>query len=143
MIKNKKFMEFLESYDIIIPVPISKTRMKNRGYNQSFLIAREIVTLYNKSIQKNKLKIEQNCLYKNKNTIEQSKLNKEQRINNVQGVYMIKNKQIPTNKRILLVDDIFTAGSTIKQCSQMIKKTKPATIGVLTIARDFINKRKE
>ena len=138
MIKNEKFMKFLKSYDIIIPVPISKKRKKKRGYNQSLLIAREIVNSYNKKSQENKLKLNNRCLYKTKNTIEQSKLDKNQRAINVQGVYSLQNKQILENKKILLIDDIYTTGNTVRECSQMIKKGNPKKIGVLTIAKDFI-----
>lgn len=143
IIKNKKFMEFLKSYDIIIPVPISRKRFKERGYNQSLLISKEIVKLYYRNSNSNILQVNNKCLYKVKNTIEQSKLNKEQRIKNVQGVYVLQNKQIITNKKILLVDDIYTTGNTIKECSQMIKNAKPNKIGVFTISKDFVDKRKD
>ena len=138
IIKNEKFMKFLKSYDIIIPVPISKKRKKKRGYNQSLLIAREIVNSYNKKSQDSKLKLNNRCLYKTKNTIEQSKLDKNQRAINVQGVYSLQNKQILENKKILLIDDIYTTGNTVRECSQMIKKGNPKKIGVLTIAKDFV-----
>ena len=137
MIKNQKLMEFLESYDIIIPVPISRKRKMQRGYNQSLLIARELVKSYNR------IQINTNCLYKIKNTIEQSKLNKKQRDVNVKNVYVLKNEKALTGKRILLVDDIYTTGNTVEECSQMIKKAKPAAIGVLTIAKDFVDKGKD
>ena len=136
MTKNEKLMEFLKSYDIIIPVPISKQRKKERGYNQSLLLAKEISKIYNK-------RINTSCLYKIKNIKEQSKLNKEERAINIQGVYKLKNKQILTNRRILIIDDIYTTGSTVRECSQMIKEAKPEKIGVLTIAKDFVNKGKE
>ena len=136
IIKNQKLMEILKSYDIIIPVPISKERKKQRGYNQSLLIASKLAEFYNK-------KLKTNCLIKTKNIIEQSKLNKDERAINIKNAYMLKNKQILTNKRILVVDDIYTTGNTVKECSQMIKKANPKSIGILTIAKDFINKRKE
>ncbi len=142
IIKNKKFMEILKSYDIIIPVPISKSRYKKRGYNQSLLLSKELVNLYNRNSSSNILQVNKKCLYKIKNTIEQSKLNKEQRERNVQEVYMLKNKQIITNKNILLVDDIYTTGNTIKECSRMIKNAKPNKIGVLTISKDFVDKER-
>ena len=72
MLKNKKFFSILKSYDTIIPVPISKKRRKERGYNQSELIAKEIAK--NLGIEYNT-----DCLFKVKNIVEQSKLNKEER----------------------------------------------------------------
>jgi len=129
LLKDKKMFEILQTYDTIIPVPISKKRQKERGYNQSYLIAREI-TKYTD------LKIENNCLFKTKNIIEQSKLNKEERLINIQGVYSIKNKHRLINKKILLLDDIYTTGSTVNECCEILKKSKPKKIGVLTIAKD-------
>ncbi len=129
LLKNKKFFQILKSYDTIVPVPISKKRRKERGYNQSELIAREIakrleITYDNKS------------LLKVKNIIEQSKLNKEEREKNIQGVYQLRNKQILENKKILLLDDIYTTGSTVNECSKILSIAKPNKIGVLTIAKD-------
>jgi len=128
-IKNENFCRFLENYDIIIPVPISKKRNKERGYNQSLLIAREISKKLN-------IKLVKNCLYKTKNVIEQSKLSKEERELNIQGVYSLKNSEKLENKKILLVDDIFTTGSTVNECCKVLLSAKPSEITVLTIAKD-------
>lgn len=129
LLKNKKFFQIVESYDTIIPVPISRKRRKERGYNQSELIAKEIA--------KNVFKEYNNqCLFKAKNIIEQSKLNKEERQKNIQGVYELHNKKKLQDKKILLIDDIYTTGSTVGECSKILKQAKPKKIGVLTIAKD-------
>ena len=129
LLKNEKFFQILKSYDTIIPVPISLKRYKERGYNQSYLIAKEIAK---------KLKIECNkkSLFKTKNIIEQSKLNKEERQKNIQGVYELRNEKTLQNKKILLIDDVYTTGSTVRECSRILTKAKPKKIGVLTIAKD-------
>ena len=129
LLKNKKIFENIKSYDTIIPVPISKKRLKTRGYNQSLLIAKEIAKQTN-------LELVNNCLIKTKNIIEQSKLNKEDRIQNIQGVYELKNKQLIKNKKILLIDDIYTTGSTVNECSKILKKGTKDKIGVLVLAKD-------
>ena len=77
-----------------------------------------------------------NCLIKTKNIIEQSKLNKEERQNNIQGVYNLQNPQKITNQKILLVDDIYTTGSTVNECSKILKQANPKKIGVLVLAKD-------
>ena len=77
-----------------------------------------------------------NCLIKTKNIIEQSKLNKEERKNNIQGVYSLQNPQKITNQKTLLVDDIYTTGSTVNECSKILKQANPKTIGVLVLAKD-------
>ena len=75
-------------------------------------------------------------LNKTKNIIEQSKLNKEERVQNIYGVYELKNKQLIENKKILLINDIYTTGSTVNECSRILRKAKPAKIGVLVLAKD-------
>lgn len=129
ILKNKKIFEKLQTYDTIIPVPISKKRMKERGYNQSLLIARKISRELNISLQAN-------CLFKTRNIIEQSKLNKEQRKANIQNVYELQNREILNNKKILLIDDIYTTGSTANECAKILQQAKPEKIDVLVIAKD-------
>ncbi|OKZ76000.1 MAG: hypothetical protein BHW00_00410 [Clostridium sp. 26_22] len=129
LLKNKKIFENIKKYDTIVPVPISPKRQKERGYNQSLLIAREIA-------HKTNLELMNNCLIKTKNIIEQSKLNKEDRAQNIYGVYELKNKQLVENKKILLIDDIYTTGSTVNECSRILRKANPEKIGVLVLAKD-------
>ena len=129
LLKNEKFFEIIKSYDTIIPVPISKKRQNERGYNQSYLLAKEIAI-------KTGIKIDMNCLFKTKNIIEQSKLNKEDRMENIQGVYELRNSKHLNNKKIILLDDIYTTGSTVNECCIILKEANPNKIGVLTIAKD-------
>ena len=152
LLKNEKFFEILKSYDTIIPVPVSSKRMNERGYNQSELLANDIVKQITKisskhmlngilitqkeNIQKLKCECVTDCLIKNKNIIEQSKLNKEQRQKNIQGVYILKNKEKIINKKILLIDDIYTTGSTVNECCKVLQKSRPKKIDVFTIAKD-------
>ncbi len=129
ILKNQKFFEFIKSYDTIVPVPISKKRYKERGYNQSYLIAKEIS-------KKTKLELQNRCIIKSKNVIEQSKLNKEEREKNIKGVYEIIDKENLQNKRIILVDDIYTTGNTVNECCRILQKAQPKSISVIVIAKD-------
>ncbi len=115
MLKDEKICGFLKNYDIIIPVPISKKRKQKRGYNQSELIAKEC----GKSLENTQVAI--NILYKIKDTLPQSSLNKEQRMNNLNNAYQILNCEMIKNKRVLLFDDIYTTGSTVQECAKMLK----------------------
>lgn len=129
LLKNENFFEFIKKYDKIVPVPISKKRYKERGYNQSYLIAKEIAKNTN-------IELENNCLFKVKNITEQSKLNKEEREKNIQGVYILKNEERLFNKNVILLDDIYTTGSTVNECCRILKQANPKHIGVVTIAKD-------
>ena len=129
LLKNKKMFEIIKTYDTIVPVPISKKRKRTRGYNQSYLIAKDIANIVG-------IKLENRVLFKIKNIIEQSKLNKEDRGKNIKGVYEIKNDYRIKDKKILLFDDIYTTGSTANECCRMLKEVNLDKIGVLTIAKD-------
>lgn len=129
ILKNPYIFQKINEYDAIIPVPVSKKRFKERGYNQSELIAREIC----KALEKELIT---NCLYKTKNIVSQSKLNKEERETNIENVYVIRNEEEIKNKKILLLDDIYTTGSTANECCKVLKNAGLAKIGVLTIAKD-------
>lgn len=129
LLKNKKMFEIIKTYDTIVPVPISKKRKRTRGYNQSYLIAKDIANIVG-------IKLENRVLFKIKNIIEQSKLNKEDRLENIKGVYEIRNIKRVMNKKILLFDDIYTTGSTANECCRILKKANSDKIGVLTIAKD-------
>lgn len=131
-LKNlQKSFEILEKYDIIIIVPVSKRRMKERGYNQSELLGREISKIINAKILKN-------VLFKTQNTVPQSTLNKVQREENAKNVYKSKNIEFLQNKKILIIDDIYTTGSTVNECAKTLtqKGIKIENMGVLTIAKD-------
>lgn len=125
---QKEYIQF-KIYDIIIPVPISKKRKKERGYNQSLLIARKISS-------KEKIKLGDKVISKVKNNNTQSKLNKEERAENVKNVYKITSNKEIINKNILLIDDIYTTGATLNECSRMLKQAGAKKIDVLTIAKD-------
>ena len=129
ILKDFKIFQILNDYDVIVPVPISKQRLKERGYNQAELIAREIAKTLCKPIVTN-------CLYKSKNIAPQSTLNKEEREENVKGVYTLKNSETLLNKKVLLIDDIYTTGNTVNECCKTLEKAETQKIGVMTIAKD-------
>lgn len=129
-IKNKKICRFLKCYDIIIPVPIHYNRKITRGYNQSALIASEIA----KNIAN--LRYEDKVLFKKINNNPQSTKSKKDRKNNVIGVYYTKNEYKVINKKVLLLDDIYTTGSTVNECCKMLKLAGAKYIDVVTIAKD-------
>ena len=120
-------MKLFGSYDIICAVPIHKKRKAERGYNQSELIARELA----KSIPNIKYK---NLLIKTKNNKRQSDLKKLERAKNVINVYEMQNRQIIANKRIVLVDDVYTTGNTVNECSRILKQSGAKEILVITLA---------
>ena len=127
---NKYLCEKIKEYDYIVPVPMSENKEKSRGYNQTKLIT---------SIISKRLKIkESNNLKKVNNTLTQGKLNRLERINNIEGIYYIENNLEFIGKRIVLLDDIYTTGSTIEECARVISKSGAKEIFVIILARDFM-----
>ena len=112
-----------------MPVPISKARFKNRGYNQSSLLAKEFAKIFN-------LNLEEKVLIKIRNNPRQSTLSQEGRILNTQGVYKINKSAKIINKNVLILDDVFTTGSTCNECAKVLKESGAKLVGVFTIAKD-------
>ena len=127
---NKKVIEYIKSYDYIIPIPLHKYRYRERGYNQAYLILKELKN------RDNKITIKINILQKEKNIKPQSTLNKVDRKDNIRNAYSVINSIEVKNKKILLFDDVFTTGSTTNECSRILKENGAKKIGVLTIAKD-------
>lgn len=101
-------------FDLIVAVPISSNRLKERGYNQSGLMAKYISKF-------TKINYQEDILVKIKNNLRQSELNLNERKENVRDAYSIKNIDIVKNKRVILIDDIYTTGATINECARMLK----------------------
>lgn len=103
---------------IIIPIPVHKNSLKERGYNQSEIIAKNIISFDNEKI----FKIEPNALSKIKETPHQSKLkNKNDRLKNLKDCFYADEK-IVKNKNIILIDDVITTGTTMLEATKTLKK---------------------
>lgn len=129
ILNNKKIYSFLKKYDIILCVPMYKEKKKQRGYNQAELITKELA-------KKLHIDISLDNLVKMKDTKKQSTLTKTERMQNLKGVFEVKNKGILKNKNVILFDDIFTTGSTVNECCNVLKKAGAKGIAVLTLAVD-------
>ncbi len=129
LVEDKKFSEeFIKKYDYIVSVPIHSKRMHQRGYNQSKLIAKEIAKLTQK-------KYIDKVLIKIKNVEAQSSLNRISRIQNIKGVFELgKNSRILEGKNILIVDDIYTTGSTIDAIAKVLQEDSERKIFFVTLA---------
>ena len=130
IIKDEKICRFFKKYDIITSVPVHKERKKQRGYDQCELIIKNLDKM-NMNI-----KVEKDILVKTKNIKPQSTLNKKNRMKNIKNVYSIKNSEKVKGKSIIIFDDIYTTGSTVNECSRMLKLVGTDKIGILTIAKD-------
>ncbi len=129
-VKNEKICGFLQKYDIIIPVPMTKKKVRKRGYNQSELIAKQLA----KNIPN--LKEEKYILIKVKENRTQSSLNRQQRQENVKDVYKLQNVEKIKEKNIIIFDDIYTTGATVNECAKVLMLGGAKKVAVITIAKD-------
>lgn len=123
----KRVKELNLEFDIIIPVPISINRYMERGYNQSYELAKILGKILKKAVCKD-------ILIKIKNNKRQSMLHINERKKNVLGVYKTLKTDKIKEKVVLLVDDIYTTGATINECANVLKKSGANKVLVITIA---------
>lgn len=114
-------------FDGIVPVPLSKNSLKSRGYNQSLLVAKRIAAYFD-------VPCFEDLLIKTKETKKQSGLNLEQRKKNIKGVFSVSEPERLNGLHIMLVDDIFTSGCTMREASRVLCK-HAENITAFTIAR--------
>ena len=126
---NEEMCSQIKKYDIIIPVPVSKKRFKQRGYNQSALIAKNLAKTLN-------IDYKENVLIKIKDNKPQSEMGQDKRKSNVKDVYKIKNQEKIYQKRFLILDDIFTTGNTVNECAKVLIENSANNVGIFTIAKD-------
>ena len=138
ILKNKKICKLLNSYDIIIPVPMFEKKKSKRGYNQTELISKEIAKRLD-------ITFNNNILFKIKENKTQSLLNYHERKQNVINVYKINDSEMKnvSNKKIILFDDIYTTGFTVKECIKELEKLNPKKVDVLVLAKGKIENRIE
>ena len=117
--------------DVIIPVPIHKSKLKERGYNQCELIAKRLSKLLN-------ISVDSNSLVKIKQTINQVDLNFKQRRENLKGAFKVIEKNKIKNKVVLLIDDVYTTGSTLDACCYELKKAGAKEVFALTVAHTVV-----
>ncbi|MEP7168153.1 MAG: ComF family protein [Bacteroidota bacterium] len=121
--KNKAF----SSADLIVPVPLHKSRLRTRGYNQSDFFAKGLSEAMN-------IPAETNLIVRNKKTETQTKKNRFSRWENVNEVFSVAPKINIEGKHFLLVDDVITTGSTLTACAEVLLKHKNTKVSIASIA---------
>jgi ComF family protein len=116
--------------DVLIPVPLHDKRLKERGYNQSLLLASELGKLTG-------MPVNDTCLVRNIYNVPQAKTRSvEERRRNVIGIFSCKNEDF-LGKRVLLIDDVTTSGATLNACAAALKTAGAASVWGLTLAREI------
>jgi ComF family protein len=134
----KAFLTYWEKHeiDLIVPVPLHIERFRKRGFNQAFLLIRDWVTMASAmKVELPCMEIDFDVLKRSKKTAPQIGLGRRARQKNLNGAFHITNPEKITGKRILLIDDVLTTGTTANECSKALLNTGALHVDVLTLAR--------
>ncbi|CUT01010.1 comF family protein [Candidatus Chrysopegis kryptomonas] len=120
--------DFLRA-DALIPVPLHKIRLRERGYNQSELIAEGISKVIG-------VKVNNHILFRSRNTQTQTKLNFEERKENVKDAFFVreKDKKFVQGRKFIIVDDVITTGSTVNECAKALIQSGASEVLALSVA---------
>ena len=121
----------ITEYDFILPIPIHKKRLRERGFNQATLLAKGLARTTG-------IQVVTDALVRHRNTSPQSSLDREARQTNIVGAFKLQKKEVVRNKRILVLDDVFTTGATVREAVKVLWNADPVEVDVLTLARAVI-----
>jgi ComF family protein len=114
-------------YDIIIPIPLSKKRVRRRGYNQVLQIIHNAHAI-NQSCVQPKL------LVRVRDTAPQTTLSRTERHSNIAGAFDVPKPRLLEGKHVLVIDDVLTTGATLRAAEKALMKHAPASISLLALA---------
>jgi ComF family protein len=112
----------------VASVPLHVKKLKERGFDQSFVLAHKIAEILGLSLLVRPVK-------RVRETLPQARKNRAERFQNVRGAFEVTSPEAVSEKNILLVDDVFTTGSTVNEVTRILKKAKADRVQVFTLAR--------
>jgi len=116
------------AYQCMVPVPLHRRRLRKRGFNQALVLARILSRAYH-------IPLDRNNLVRTRWTQSQVGLSERERKDNVRGAFAVLQSARIAQRTILLLDDIYTSGSTVDECSRVLIKAGARKVDVLTLAR--------
>jgi ComF family protein len=114
--------------DLILPVPLHPKRLRWRGFNQSVVLARAIGKTW-------RLPVDPFVLARSRETPPQTQLNEEERRKNMRRAFAVNAEKSIEGKTVLLIDDVYTSGATVNECSRALMRGGAKEVSVLTLAR--------
>lgn len=115
------------AFDLVVPVPLHPTRQRERGFNQ----AAELAALLSRRCR---VPV-RHALQRTRYTTTQTRLDREQRMENLRGAFRLRRSADVRGRHLLLVDDVFTTGSTVDECARVLREAGAASVRVATVAR--------
>ena len=114
--------------DLIVPVPLHKSRQRKRGYNQSECLANGISTTMSKPVFSK-------VLFRRIANVTQTKKHRYERWENVESIFVLKNPELIYFKHILLVDDVITTGATLEACATALLQAEGVKVSIVALAK--------
>lgn len=124
------YMGLGEEVDLVVSVPLSRGRLKERGFDQSLLLAKGFA-------RRSALKLGEGVLEKVKETPPQVGLSGKERRQNLRGAFAVKEPEAVKGKKVLVVDDVFTTGATLSEVSKVLLKAGAKEVFAITVARSI------
>ncbi len=121
-------LDLFDETDLIIGVPLHRFRYMKRKYNQADVLAKSLAEKVRKPYYSG-------ILIRTRSTASQGHMKSDERKRNVAGAFGIKNAHLIKGKNVLIIDDVFTTGATLNECTKVLKKNGAKNVFVLTLAR--------
>ena len=119
----------LAEFDALVPVPLHVSRHRRRGYNQAHLLARDLSSYLDRPLYE--------CLRRTRSTGQQVGRTADDRRQNVAGAFVVEPNSSVSGRRLLLIDDVMTTGSTFNACADVLRASGAEWVGALSIAREI------
>jgi len=121
-------VHMVRDIDLVMPVPLHVSRLKERGFNQALLLAHRMSETH---------RIPFSCdnLCRTRHTRPQVELTGVERIRNVAGAFTLRQPEVVVDRSIVLIDDVFTTGATMNECASVLKQAGAAHVTAFTLAR--------
>ena len=126
----------VDSFDLVMPVPLFGSRLRQRGFNQAYLLIcgwEKIAGQFAMDLPG--ALINKDALVRNRTTLPQTGLGRKARMNNIKNAFSVREDSPIKEKRILLVDDVYTTGATVNECARELMDNGALCVDVLTLAR--------
>jgi ComF family protein len=128
LVDTGHWAEALQPVDFILPVPLHRQRLQERGFNQAGLMAGELG-------RRRSIPVRFGVLVRQRATQPQTRLGRRERLENVQGAFTVAKRELVQDRSVLLIDDVFTTGTTLNECARVLKRAGAHRVAAVTVAR--------